>query len=119
MGSTRVGFLVHLVAWGLLLALLTLGVPKAEAIFADGAFPLPRATSQVIEASHLARRFPWFILIPIAADWFALAPYSCRDHTRSSLNWSIGSLTIPLALIVATILALLLPALSADFGLSG
>jgi type II secretory pathway component PulF len=116
MGTTRVGFLVHALAWGILLALLTLAVPKAEALFADFALPLPRVTSRVIDASHLARKWPWSVLIPIAADWFALGAYSSREYTRASLNWSICGLTIPLALIVATIVALLLPALSAEFG---
>jgi type II secretory pathway component PulF len=119
MGSTRVGFFVHGLTWGLLLALLTLAAPKAEAMFADFSVPLPRITSRVFEASHLAVAYPWIILIPIVADWFALDAYSSRDYSRWSLAWSVCWLAIPLALIALTITALILPLMTIDIGLSG
>jgi type II secretory pathway component PulF len=119
MGSTRVGFFVHGLAWGLLLVLLMFAAPKAEALFADFSIHLPQITARVFEASHLAASYPWFILIPIAADWFALDAFSSREYSRWSLAWSICWLTIPLALIAATIVALLVPCMNLMTQLSG
>ena len=84
MDTTPGRLVVHSMAWGLLLALLTLAIPRAEAIFADFGIPVPRITASLFRASRLAIAWPWLIVIPLLADWFVLDALSGRDDPRSS-----------------------------------
>lgn len=60
------GSIAHLLAWGVLLAVLWLDVPWHVAIFQDFGAPLPSAMVALISASDFAVSF-WYIVAPIVA----------------------------------------------------
>ncbi len=122
-GFTTIWGIAHGIAWGLLLALFAFGVPRAESVFLDCGVDLPSVTVLVIRVSHLVGT--WFyvfaalLVVLLNTAWFLLDELTRRGEARSSRAWSILMLVCPLLLIVLSLVALGLPLLITDFGLSG
>lgn len=61
-----IGSIVHLLAWGVLLAVLWLDVPWHMRLFQDFGVSLPTAVIALIRASELAVSY-WYVIAPIVA----------------------------------------------------
>jgi type II secretory pathway component PulF len=115
--------IIHGIAWGLLLALLSLVVPKFEAVFADFGVPLPELSIRVIDASHKVRvhlllLLPFSVLV-LAADALILETFRRRGIVAGSRRWSTLMIVTPLLLAAVTVVAVILPLFTVDQKLSG
>jgi hypothetical protein len=119
MRSNRARLFTHAIAWGLFVLLAAVGVPCAEAFFADRDIPLPGATMFVIRASHL--RAVFLLLIPglAALDGYVLDRLSKKGDVAGARSWSAVVLTAALPLIALFLAALVLPLLTIEPRLSG
>jgi type II secretory pathway component PulF len=113
------GLIAHCIAWGLFLVLLTVIVPRIEAIFQDFGTPLPRPTRLLIRASHLVIwaaaplvAIPSLLLVLLGMDWLILNIRPERGEARLARTWSALMLASPLLLIALTLAALVLPLLT-------
>ncbi len=122
-GFTRNWGIAHGIAWGLLLAFLTFGVPRALSIFRDFNVDLPYFTVLVIRASHLVVTlsyvFAALLGILLGTAWFLLNTLNERGEFRSSRAWSVLMLACPLLLIALAVMALGSPWLGIMTHLSG
>ncbi len=104
------------IAWGLYLALLVFGVPRAEAVFLDFGAPLPRATALIIRLSRGAVALAPVLLLFVAADWLML---SGKFTVRVSQRWPVAMLGLPWLLMALTLAGLVLPLLTVEMRLTG
>ncbi len=115
----RYGLIAHGIAWGLLLALLALVVPRVEANFTDFGVPLPQVTILVIRVSHQVVALMSLTLVVLGADWLMRYAHSVRADSGLSRAWSVLMLVCPLAWIALTLVALALPLFTIMHRLSG
>jgi type II secretory pathway component PulF len=110
---------IHAIAWGLLMALLGVVVPKFEAAFADFGIPLSDLSIGVIEASHIVGVLATLTLILLVADGFILELFRRRDIVKGSRGWSSLMIATPLLLAALTMVALVFPLFTLHQKLSG
>jgi type II secretory pathway component PulF len=96
-------------AWGLLLVLLGLVVPRLERIFKDFGVPLPRLTTHLFNGWH--RGWIWLPLVFFLVEVyrFVLGREADSDRSPASRPCSALPLLIPFLLIGFVLLALALP----------
>src|SRR4051794_26631363 len=119
MGSNPFRLIGHGFAWGLLLVLLTCGVPTIATIFADFGVPLPRVTMLVIQASRMTLVVSSSILAILGVDWFVLGVLSRQGDGERCRIWSRLMIGTPLVMSVVTVVTLVIPFLTIMTRLSG
>jgi type II secretory pathway component PulF len=75
------GAIGQLLAWGVLLALLILLVPRQQQLLADFDAPVPRTVEGIFAASEVLVRF-WFVALPLLAILVLSAVYLVVELCR-------------------------------------
>jgi hypothetical protein len=116
----------HAYTWGLFLSFLAIAVPRAGEFFVAYNVPLPRLTELVLGASGLVSgvlhpivTLPLLLVILLGADWLMLSQLSRRGEEGWALAWSMLMFSLPILLIVFTVITLLIPFLSITTRISG
>jgi type II secretory pathway component PulF len=76
------GAIGELVAWGVLLALLVLLVPRQQQLLADFGAPVPRTVEGIFAASELIGRL-WFVAVPLVAILVLGTVYLVVEFSRT------------------------------------
>lgn len=107
--SGSAGLILTALAWGSMLTLLGLGVPRFEQILKDFGVDLGWATLQVIHASHFVVDYAYFV-IPMALGvvgldaWHRDALGRGKGGSKPGLAWSLLMFGVPMAVAAGSIL---------------
>jgi type II secretory pathway component PulF len=109
-------FAIHAALWAGVALVLTLGVPRFAAIFADFGVALPRVTTALIRVARHRLAVVGAVAVVLSVDGIVLGDPARRAGARA---WLAMMALVPVVLLGATVAALALPVVTFMTRLSG